>query len=114
MKLRPFIAETMWEIEHDPWGSCLGALGPILDVLYVRHGEIPATAGYRPAMALHDERHLVYDEVSGENDLAAYLLEKARRWRDRHRRPGARSPGARPLCGPGPRDRAGLLKSLIP
>jgi hypothetical protein len=76
MKLRPFIAQTMWDIEHHPRCSFLGALGPILDVLYVRHGEIPATAGYRPAMGLHDESDLVYDDVSGENDLAAYLLER--------------------------------------
>jgi len=75
MKLRPFIADTMWDIKHDPWGSCLGALGPILDVLYVRGGAIPAGAGYRPAAALHDESDLVHDEVTGENDLAAYLLE---------------------------------------
>jgi len=76
MKLRPYLDQTMWDIKCDPWGSCLGALGPILDVLYVRGGDIRASAGYRPAMALHSEADLVYDEVSGENDLAAYLLER--------------------------------------
>jgi hypothetical protein len=74
MKLRPYLDQTMWDISHDPWGSCLSALGPILDVLYVRGGDIPASAGYRPATALHGEADLVYDEVTGENDLAAELL----------------------------------------
>jgi hypothetical protein len=78
MKLRPFIAETMWDIKHDPWGSCLGALGPILDVLYVRHGEIPASVGYAPALAMFggiSECDLVFNEVTGENDFASTLLQ---------------------------------------
>jgi hypothetical protein len=76
MKLRPLVSEHFWDIKHDPWGTGLLVAGAIADVLYVEHGEIPESAGYRPPMMGSFTRaDLTYNAVSGENDLQADLLQ---------------------------------------
>jgi hypothetical protein len=75
MTLHPLIREELDDLKHDPWGTCLHVLGPICDVLLVKGGEIPSSAGYSPALALHGESDLIYDEVTGENDVAWTLLQ---------------------------------------
>lgn len=62
--------------KHDPWGSCLGTLGPVCDVLWVMgaYDVIPSSAGYRPAMGLGHPGDLRHDKTSGENHQAHELL----------------------------------------
>lgn len=64
--------------KHDPWGACLGALGPICDVLYVECGHIPPSAGYRPGgippgAGLDRSRLDTYDPITGENSYTAEI-----------------------------------------
>ena len=62
--------------DHDPWGTGMMTLGAICDVLSVEGGDIPAEAGYRPAMGLGRDA-LADDAEDGEfyhqRDLLAGL-----------------------------------------
>lgn len=74
--LHPIITKELVDDDraHDPWGSTLATLGAICDVLSVMGGEIPASAGYRPAMGLSHPNDLRWNEVTGENYNAHILL----------------------------------------
>ena len=76
-RLHPLIQEMVDEDRaYDPWGACLGALGPICDVLFVQQANIPTSVGYSPAggpgVTPNDLDLSV--QPSGENEQADMLL----------------------------------------
>lgn len=62
--------------KHDPWGACLGALGPICDLMTVigEGSGIPGSAGYRPAMGL-GMWSIAADSYVGEELVLAWFTD---------------------------------------